>query len=56
MALGTPRELIARSGQGARLEVRLAKPVGLDHLRMIEGVIDCHEADGAYFLHASRQP
>jgi len=52
VALGTPRELIARSGQGARLEVRLAKPVGLDRLKLIEGVIDCHEADGAYFLHA----
>jgi len=52
VALGTPRELIARSGQGARLEIRLAKPVGLDRLKLIEGVIDCHEADGAYFLHA----
>jgi ABC-2 type transport system ATP-binding protein len=52
VALGTPRELIARSGQGTRLEVRLAKPVGLAHLKLIEGVIDCHEAEGAYFLHA----
>ena len=52
VALGTPRELIARSGQGTRLEVRLAKPVALDRLKLIEGVIDCHEADGAYFLHA----
>ena len=52
VALGTPRELIARSGQGTRLEVRLAKPVGLDRLKRIEGVIGCHEAEGAYFLHA----
>jgi ABC-2 type transport system ATP-binding protein len=52
VALGTPRELIARSGQGTRLEVRLAKPLALDRLRRIEGVTDCHEADGVYFLHA----
>jgi hypothetical protein len=44
--------LIARSGQGTRLEVRLAKPVGIDRLKLIEGVLDCHEAEGAYFLHA----
>jgi ABC-2 type transport system ATP-binding protein len=56
VALGTPRELIARSGQGTRLEVRLAKPVGLDRLKLIEGVIDCHEAEGAYFLHAQPAP
>jgi ABC-2 type transport system ATP-binding protein len=52
VALGTPRELIARSGQGTRLELRLAKPVGLDRLKLIEGVIDCHEAAGAYLLRA----
>jgi ABC-2 type transport system ATP-binding protein len=52
VALGTPRELIARSGQGTRLELRLAKPVGLERLKLIEGVIDCHEAAGAYFLRA----
>jgi ABC-2 type transport system ATP-binding protein len=52
VALGTPRELIRRSGQGTRLEIRLAKPVGLDRLRLIEGVIDCREADGIYLLHA----
>jgi ABC-2 type transport system ATP-binding protein len=52
VALGTPRELIARSGHGTRIEVRLAKAVGLDRLKLIEGVNDCHEADGAYILHA----
>jgi ABC-2 type transport system ATP-binding protein len=52
VALGTPRELIARSGQGTRLEIHLAKPVGLDRLKLIEGVIDCHEADGSYLLRA----
>ena len=52
VALGTPRKLIARSGQGTRLEIHLAKPVGLDRLKLIEGVIDCREADGSYLLHA----
>jgi len=52
VALGTPRELIARSGQGTRLEIHLAKPVGLNRLKLIEGVIDCHEADGSYLLRA----
>jgi ABC-2 type transport system ATP-binding protein len=52
VALGTPRELIARSGHGTRLEVHLSKPVSLDRLQAIEGVIGCREADGAYFLHA----
>jgi ABC-2 type transport system ATP-binding protein len=52
VALGTPRELITRSGQGTRLELRLAKPVGLERLRVIDGVIDCREAEGAYFLRA----
>jgi len=52
VALGTPRELIAGSGQGTRLELRLAKPVGLERLRVIDGVIDCREAEGAYFLRA----
>ena len=52
VALGTPRELITRSGQGTRLELHLAKPVGLERLKVIDGVIDCHEAEGAYFLRA----
>ncbi len=51
-ALGTPRGLIARSGRGTRLEVRLAKAVDLGRLKLIEGVIDCGETDGGYFLHA----
>lgn len=52
VALGTPRELIERFGHGARIEVRLAKPVGLDRLKLIEGVKDCQQANGAYILHA----
>lgn len=52
IALGTPRELIEHSGKGTRLEVRVSKPVPLEHLSKLEAVLDCHEADGTYFLHA----
>ena len=51
VALGTPRELIAISGQRTRIEVRLAKPAAIDHLKLVEGVIDCHEAENVYVLH-----
>jgi ABC-2 type transport system ATP-binding protein len=52
IALGTPRELIQRSSQGTRLEVRLARPVPPDRLKQLEAVLDCRETDGVYFLHA----
>lgn len=52
VALGTPRELIQRSGKGTRLEVRLAKPVAAARLKEIDAVLDCRETDGIYFLHA----
>ncbi len=52
VALGTPRELIQRSGQGTRLEVRLAKPVPPGRLKQLDSVLDCRETDGIYFLHA----
>jgi len=52
IALGTPRELVDRSGHGTRLEVRLAKPVPAARLKELEAVQDCRETDGTYFLHA----
>jgi ABC-2 type transport system ATP-binding protein len=52
IALGTPRELIARSGKGTRLEVRIAKPVPAEQLKQLDAVLDCRETDGTYFLHA----
>lgn len=52
VALGTPRELVQHSGQGTRLEVRLARPVSADRLKQLEAVLDCRETDGVYFLHA----
>jgi ABC-2 type transport system ATP-binding protein len=52
VALGTPRELVERSGQGTRLEVRLAQPVTVDELKRLDGVLDCRATDGLYFVHA----
>jgi ABC-2 type transport system ATP-binding protein len=52
IALGTPRELVDRSGKGTRIELALAKPVPLDHLKQLDAVVDCREVDGRYFLHA----
>jgi len=52
VAIGTPRELVSGSGSGTRLEVRVEKPVEVGQLRGLEGVHDCREADGAYWLHA----
>ena len=52
IALGTPRELVLRSGQGTRLEVSLAQPVAPDRLKQLDAVVDCREVDGKYFLHA----
>lgn len=53
-AMGTPRELIDKSGQGARLEVKLSRPVSIERLKQLEGVRDCEEIDGGYRLHAER--
>jgi ABC-2 type transport system ATP-binding protein len=50
--LGTPRELVLRSGKGTRIEVSLAKPVSTDHLKQLEAVEDCREVDGRYHLRA----
>ncbi len=52
VAIGTPRELVARSGKGTRLEVRLAKPVDADRLKKLDAVFDCRVANGIYVLHA----
>jgi ABC-2 type transport system ATP-binding protein len=52
IALGTPRELIERSGKRTRLEIRLSKPASAERLKQLDAVVDCHEAGGTYFLHA----
>jgi ABC-2 type transport system ATP-binding protein len=56
IALGTPRELKARSGGTTRIEVRLSKPETNGTLRTLEGVVDAREVDGAYVLHSQRPP
>ena len=52
IALGTPRELVALSRKGARIEVSLAAPVSTDRLKQLNAVVDCREADGKYILNA----
>jgi ABC-2 type transport system ATP-binding protein len=56
VALGTPRELKARSGGATRIEVRLSKPEPDGTLKRLEGVADAREVDGAYVIHSNRPP
>jgi len=56
IALGTPRELKARSGGTTRIEVRLSKPASDGILKSLEGVVDAREVDGAFVLHSQRPP
>jgi ABC-2 type transport system ATP-binding protein len=56
IALGTPRELKARSGGSSRIEVRLAKPESCGTLKNLEGVLDARELDGGYVMHCQRPP
>jgi len=56
IALGTPRELKARSGGATRIEVRLSKPETDGALKNLDGVADAREVDGAYVLHSNRPP
>src|SRR6516162_8716105 len=54
IAEGTPRELKQRSGDTARVEVRLAKQAPNDVLKGLDAVVDARELDGAYVLHCRR--
>ena len=56
IALGTPRELKARSAGTTRVEVRLAKPEEDGALRGLDSVTDCSEFEGTYVLHSTRAP
>ncbi len=56
IALGTPRELKARSGGATRIEVSLSKPESNGTLKNLDGVVDAREVDGAYVLHSQRPP
>lgn len=56
IAIGSPRELKARSGDTTRIEVRLAKPESCATLKNLEGVLDSREVDGGYVMHCQRPP
>jgi ABC-2 type transport system ATP-binding protein len=56
IALGSPRELKARSGDKTRIEVRLAKPELEAELICLDGVTDCRTLDGTYILQCLRPP
>jgi len=56
IALGSPRELKARSGGATRIEVRLSKPESNGTLKTLEGVVDAREVDGIYVIHSKRPP
>jgi ABC-2 type transport system ATP-binding protein len=56
IAMGTPRELKERSGDKARIEVRLARPESEGTLKNLDGVSECRVMDGSYVLHCQRPP
>jgi ABC-2 type transport system ATP-binding protein len=56
IALGTPRELKAQSGNKTRIEVRLAKSESTDALNNLDGVTDCRNLNDTYILHCQRPP
>ncbi|MGH9817684.1 MAG: ATP-binding cassette domain-containing protein [Candidatus Acidiferrales bacterium] len=56
IALGTPAELKQRSAGHTRITVRLAEPELDGVLKQLDGVAECHRADGAYVLRSSKPP
>jgi len=56
IALGTPRELKARSAGRTRVEVRLAQPEEEVALGRLDGVTDCRVFEGTYVLHSTSAP
>jgi len=56
IAQGTPRELKQRSAGQTRIEVRVAKPLANGTLAHLDGVSDCREFEGTYFLRSARTP
>jgi ABC-2 type transport system ATP-binding protein len=56
IAIGSPRELKARSGGTTRIEVRLSKPESSDTLKDLDGIADAREVAGAYVIHSHRPP
>jgi len=56
IALGTPEELKRRSANTTRITVRLAQPELEGVLKQLDGVAECHRADGAYVLRSEQPP
>ncbi len=56
IALGTPKELKARSGGKTRISVHLAEPESEVTLMGLEGVSECLRADGGFVLRSTRPP
>jgi ABC-2 type transport system ATP-binding protein len=56
IALGTPRELKARSAGRTRIEARLARPETESALAELEAVSGVHTDDGRYVLQSSAVP
>jgi ABC-2 type transport system ATP-binding protein len=56
IAIGSPRELKARSGGATRIEVRLSKPESSDTLKNLDGITDAREVAGTYVFHSHRPP
>ena len=50
IALGTPRELVQRSSEGTRMEVRLAESIPAERLRGLDSVLGCSEREGLAIL------
>jgi ABC-2 type transport system ATP-binding protein len=50
IALGTPRELVQRSSEGTRMEVRLAESIPAERLRGLDSVLGSSERDGIVIL------
>ena len=56
IALGTPRELKARSGAVTRITVRMAKPETNGALGKLEGVSECRTEADDYLLYSTQVP
>ena len=50
IASGTPRELVQRSAEGTRMEVRLGQSIPVERLRSLDGVLGSSERNGVTVL------
>jgi ABC-2 type transport system ATP-binding protein len=56
IASGTPRELKRRAAGTTRIELRLARPEPDRALLQLDGVSECHAADGVYIVRSTHVP